>query len=581
VRDAADLRDLLARIDGRGYRAYKDLLGSYQLGDCELHVDHVQGDPFAAPSKLRLRVPAAVAGFDAALSDGSIRRVALEDFLAREARGVLAPARRGGRGSGKSGLIAIDAGGQEVLERTAVVIDPDFVEARLSVGLPAAGRRVLGREAERLLLGDLPDLAGRALDAGALDPERMQGFVEAIEDQEHLRAQLEGAGLVGFLADGSVLPRESGASDRPLRDGAVLLEAPPELRRELGLPRRAGAAARTLTGLGIPEGVTLIVGGGYHGKSTLLRALERCVYPHVPGDGRERVVCRNDAVKIRAEDGRRVEQCDISAFIDGLPHGRSTTAFCSEDASGSTSQAANIVEALEAGAGVLLLDEDTSATNFMVRDARMQALIAKDHEPITPFVERVRELWEGHGVSSVLVMGGCGDYLDVADTVIEMRNFLPRNVTDAARRVAAQQPSARRREAAGPVHRAAARAPLPESLDPSHGRRDVKIDARSAHELGYGRETIDLRALEQLVDRSQTRATGFALELARRSFFDGETTLAEVLDALEQRIEQAGLDVLDPGHARGPRHPGDFARPRRFEIAAALARLRTLRMRQR
>lgn len=580
MRDAATLRDLLARIDGRSYRAYQDLHGSYQLGDRELHVDHVQGDPFAAPSRVRLRVPAAIAGFDRALHAGSTRRVALEDFLAREAHRVLTPARGGGRGSGKSGLIAIDAGAQEVLERTAVVVNDDFIEARLSVGLPAAGRRVLGREAELLLLRDLADLADRVLDAGAIDPQALRHFIEVIEEQELLRAQLEGAGLVGFLADGAMLPRESGASDRPLRKDAVALEAPPGLRCELTLPKRAGAAARAVPGLGIPEGVTLIVGGGYHGKSTLLRALERSVHPHIPGDGRERVVCRSDAVKIRAEDGRRVEQCDISAFIDELPYGRSTTAFCSDDASGSTSQAANIVEALEAGAGVLLLDEDTSATNFMVRDARMQALVAKAHEPITPFVDRVRELWESHSVSTVLVMGGCGDYLDVADTVIEMRNFTPRDVTAEAHRVAARQPSQRRREVAQPVHRAASRAPLPTSLDPRRGRRDVHIDARSALELGYGKESIDLRGLEQLFDRSQTRAIGYALELARRTLFDGETPLAEVLDALDERIDQAGLDCLDPGHARGPRHPGDLARPRRYEIAAALGRLRTLRMRQ-
>jgi predicted ABC-class ATPase len=581
VPDAADLRDLLARIDGRSYRAYKDLRGSYQLDGCELHIDHVQGDPFASPSRVRLRIPAEIAGFDPALYEGSVRRIALEDLLAREARRALRPARGGGRGSGKSGLVTIDAGGQEVLERTAVVVDPAFVEARLAVGLPAAGRRILGREAERLLLGDLPGLAEQALRSIALDPASVRDFVETVEDQEHLRGQLEGAGLVAFLAVGSVLPRESGASDRPLREGAVALAVPPELRVELTLPARRGAEPSPIVGLGVPEGVTLIVGGGYHGKSTVLRALERSVHPHIPGDGRERVVCRSDAVKIRAEDGRRVEQCDISAFIADLPYGRSTAAFCSDDASGSTSQAANIVEALEAGAGVLLLDEDTSATNFMVRDARMQALVAKEHEPITPFLDRVRELWDGHGVSTVLVMGGCGDYLDVADTVIEMRSFEPRDQTAEARRIAESQPSQRRRESTGAFHRAASRVPLAESLDPSRGRRDVKIDARGREELSYGTESIDLRALEQILDRSQTRAIGYALELARRELLGGESTVPEILDALDERMDQGGLDVLDPGHARGPRHPGDFARPRRYEIAGALARLRSVRMRQR
>jgi predicted ABC-class ATPase len=331
-------------------------------------------------------------------------------------------------------------------------------------------------------------------------------------------------------------------------------------------------------GLGVPEGITLVVGGGYHGKSTLLRALERGVYPHVPGDGREAVVTRGDAVKIRAEDGRRVERVDVSAFIGRLPGARAADAFSSEDASGSTSQAANIVEALEAGSRLLLLDEDTSATNFMVRDARMQALVAKEHEPITPFVDRVRELADSHGVSTVLVMGGSGDYLDVADTVLEMRDWQPRVVTEAAREVARAHPTGRKAERTGPFTLPAPRAPVPGSLDASKGRREVRISVQGRELLEFGVEKIDLRAVEQLVDPSQTRAIGFLLDQARRRFIDGKAGLPEILDAVEALLEERGLDVLDPLTERAPRHPGDFARPRRYEIAAALNRLRSLRV---
>jgi predicted ABC-class ATPase len=575
MRGEAELRAILGRIDGQAYGAYRDVAGSFRLGGVELSIDQVQPDPFAAPSRVRLRLPMGDARFEPALFEGRVRRVALEDYLARGLAREIARRRRGA-GEGKSGVVAIDAGGQEVLERTAVAVRPDYVEARLSVGLPAEGRRVLGWEAAKLLGDELRQLARLALRASALPPREAADFVGCVEDQEHLRGQLRERGLVAFLADGSRLPRESGASDKPLA-GALPLRAPDGLRVELALAPRGGAR-RSAVGLGIPEGLTLVVGGGYHGKSTLLRALERGVYAHVPGDGREAVVTRPDAVKIRAEDGRRVERVDVSTFIGRLPGSRASEAFSSEDASGSTSQAANIVEALEAGSRLLLLDEDTCASNFMVRDARMQALVPKEHEPITPFVDRVRELREAEDVSTVLVMGGCGDYLDAADTVIEMRDWQPRLATGAAREVARAHPTGRRPERAAPFVRPAPRAPVPGSLDASKGRREVRIAVHGRELLEFGVEKIDLRAVEQLVDESQARAIGFLLDQARRRFVDGRTGVAEILDALEALLDERGLDALDPLAERAPRHPGDFARPRRYEIAAALNRLRSLRM---
>jgi len=593
MRRASDLRQTLARIDGRGYKAYKDLRGDYALGALEalegvrgasLHVDHVQGDPFAAPSRLRVRVPLEETGLDAALLATPVRRLALADVLARRVHRA-AGRYRGGRGSGKSGVVRVDAGAQEVLERTACVVTDDWVEARLDVGLPAAGRRVLGREAEELLCSDVPAAAHAGLVAAPGDAADLEAFVACVENQEQLRALLPEHGLVAFVADGAVLPRESGASDRPLRGADVVPFASPESMRVTlplanPIPSPDGGTLRELTGLGIPRGVTLVVGGGYHGKSTLLRALERGVYPHVPGDGRETVVSDPGLVKIRAEDGRRVERVDIGAFIRDLPGGRETSAFRSDDASGSTSQAANIVEALEAGATGLLLDEDTSATNFMVRDGRMQALVHREDEPITPFLDRVRELHDVAGVSTVLVMGGCGDYFDVADHVLLLREYVPHDATGDARRVAAEHPSTRRREAPEPLGAVVHRVPEAESFDASRGKREVKIDAAGRDTLRYGRETLELRGLEQLVDPSQTRAVGHAIHLATERFMDGKATLAEVLDALERLFDAEGLDGLDPFHRAG-RHPGHYARPRRFELAGAINRLRTVRMRQR
>ncbi len=578
------LRRLLQRIDGRGYKAYKELAGGYRFADFTLFVDHVQGDPFASPSKIRVRVESSQAGFPPLLFDNPVRRLALEDYLARAVRKAIRRFARGSRGMGKSGLISIDAGGQEVLQRTATVVREAWVEARLQIGLPARGRTVLGREAEAMLCQELPQIVKQALFWEHLPQAEVRRFVECIENQEFIRDQLEERGLVAFVADGAILPRESGASDRPMAgEQATLFRAPESLRVSFSLPNpivRNGAEIREISGLGIPRGITLIVGGGYHGKSTLLRALERGVYPHIPGDGREYVVTLAEAVKIRAEDGRRVEQVDISPFINNLPNGRSTTRFCTDDASGSTSQAANIIEAVEMGARLLLLDEDTSATNFMIRDARMQALVHKEDEPITPFLDRVREMYHNMGVSTVLVMGGSGDYLEVADTVIMMRNFLPREVTSEAKKVVEQFPTRREREDGHPFRETTPRIPLPQSFDPSRGKKEVKIDAKSRDLILFGREPIDLRQVEQLVDLSQTRAVGYAIHLAVQRFMDGKRTLREVVAQVERFFDQYGLDELDPFH-RAERHPGNFARPRRFEIAAAINRLRTVRMRQR
>jgi predicted ABC-class ATPase len=462
------------------------------------------------------------------------------------------------------------------------VVTGDWIEARIQVGLPAAGRTVLGRQAETLLCSELPRIVDLALVWTNLGPDlqkEIRDHVDCVENQVHIRNQLDGLGLIAFVADGAVLPRESGASDRPLKHQAIPFRSPESLRVRISLPHPLSDSSESIAGMGIPRGVTLIVGGGYHGKSTLLKALERGIYPHIPGDGREYVVTRGDAVKIRAEDGRRVEQVDISPFITDLPYDRSTTAFSTDDASGSTSQAANIIEALEIGATVLLLDEDTSATNFMVRDSRMQSLVQKAHEPITPFLDRVRELSEKLGISTILVMGGCGDYFETADTVIMMRDYLPQEVTREAREIAERQPSGRAVETSRALTAPTPRIPLSRSFDPSRGRRDVKIDVKALDLILYGRERIDLRGVEQIVDMSQTQAIGHAIHLAAGRFMDGKATLSAVVDEVEALLDREGLDLLDPFHRR-EHHPGTYALPRKHEIAAAINRLRTVRMHQ-
>jgi predicted ABC-class ATPase len=562
-----DLEQLLKKLEGRGYKAYKDLGESYAFPDFLLRIDHVQGDPFAEPSRMRVIVPQGVADLPPASLSTPAGRMATADFLNRTFAEALRQ-QSTDRGSGRSGELTILQPSQIVLPRTSLIVHPDgAAEARFRAGLPARGRTILGDEAAMLLCQKLPQAVRVGLFGSTRDASALMAHIHAVEDAQALRAQLATRGLISFVADGACLPRRSGVDDRPLEgDRVTPFESPAGLRVTLDTPH-SGA----LEGMGIPQGVTLLVGGGFHGKSTLLRAVERGVYDHVPGDGRERVVTRRDAVKARAEDGRAVAGTDISNFIADLPGGEDTSRFVTANASGSTSQAASLVEALEVGAHCLLLDEDTSATNFLIRDARVQTLIRREAEPITPLIDRVRDL-AARGISLVLVVGGSGDYFDVADTVIAMEAYRPDDVTDRAREIARGMPSLRRAEARDWAE-ISERVPLPDTIDPSRGHRRVEIRAYAAERVTFGTEPLDLSAVEQLVETAQTRAIARTLAWARGTYIDGKTPLAAALEGIMQELESGGLDLIDD------RLVGDYAGFRVWELAAALNRLRTLRVR--
>ncbi|MEE8349646.1 MAG: ABC-ATPase domain-containing protein [Acidobacteriota bacterium] len=564
------LCQLLHRIDGKGYKAYKDLKGSYDFPHFVLSIDHVQGDPFSSPSRVSIQIPSARAGFPSQLFSNPIRKIALIDFLARQWDQAIQKITRGHRGTGKSGLFFIESGQQEVLERNCIEITAEMVEARFLMGLPADGRRILGRQAEEMFCDELIAIADQALLYENLSADSVQHHIDAVEDQEALREQLQQQGLVAFVGNGSTLPRRSGIDDSPLREGdagpVIPFSSPPELEIELSQPNRG-----SVRGMGIPEGVTLIVGGGFHGKSTLLQALERGVYNHIPGDGREWTVTIHSGVKIRAEDGRHVEKVDISPFITNLPYGKDTLSFSTEKASGSTSQAAYIMEALEVGSKLLLIDEDTSATNFIIRDARMQALVSKEKEPITPFVDKVRQLLDDHHVSTILVMGGSGDYLESADHVIMMDQYRPVVVTDRARQVIETFPTTRKPEGGPTFGTLPQRCPLAESFDARRGRRPRKIDTQGLKAILFGTTEVDLTALEQLVDIAQTRAIGAAMfYYAERCPQD--LPLKDNLEKLMTDLNQGGLDILSPYKT------GNLARPRIFEVAFAINRMRSLKV---
>ena len=356
MQTSAELRSLLSRIDHRGYPAYKDTKGMYQFPGYILSIDHVQGDPFASPSKLSIHVKGKTAAFPPELYKDRHQRITLQDELTRKFGRQAEQFAFKAKGSGKSGLISVSRCGQEVLERTACRLNPENgdIVMRFEVGFPANGRTINARELEKILFDFLPSCVRDSLFYKNLDPKRLRELIDLAEDQQYIREMLPKLGLCAFVADGSILPRESGVSSRPMK-GGVKFKAPEELKVTLDLPHKG-----RLTGMGIRKGITLIVGGGYHGKSTLLKALELGVYNHIAGDGREYVITDDTAMKIRAEDGRSIRKTDISMFINDLPNGKDTVNFVTEDASGSTSQAANVVESIEAGTSLLLIDEDMS-----------------------------------------------------------------------------------------------------------------------------------------------------------------------------------------------------------------------------
>ncbi len=555
-----DLRDILKRIDHKGYPAYKDTRGSYDFGDYILNIDHVQGDPFASPSKLSVKVKGSAAGFSPELYATASRKVSLEDNLLRSFGRQLKDFAGRASGSGKSGSLSVSRPGQEVLKRSAVSIDSSdgSVQVRFQVGFPAHGRTVTSYELIKILFDYLPICVEKSLYAKAHRPDRLRALAELADDRDYIRGELKKRGLVAFVADGSVLPRRSGVSQLPMQE-AVCFKAPEELAVTLTLPHKG-----ELRGMGLRRGITLIVGGGYHGKSTLLSALELGVYDHIAGDGREYVITDDTAVKLRAEDGRSVRGTDISMFIRNLPSKKDTKHFFTEDASGSTSQAANTVEAIEAGASCFLIDEDTSATNFMIRDELMQKVVSRDEEPIIPFIDRVTELYEHHGISTVLVAGSSGSYFHKADTVIQMKEYYPHDITAAAKREAANYPL--KGDDLLPVatpdfHR------IPEKFGSNKDDR-VKTKSFGTDGFSVNHENVELRYIEQLVDDEQVQALAKILVIMRERYFDGRRTLGECVELLCKEVEDKGFAAFGGASA------DNLAMPRKQEIYAMLNRVR-------
>jgi predicted ABC-class ATPase len=579
MKSDTQLRADINAIHHRGYPAYKSLQGAYRFPGYILVIDHVQGDPFAAPSKLHIEISGKVAGFPAHLYDTVPKRIALEDALTRRFGEQIARVSHKAYGSGKSGLISISRCGQEILERSAMELSPSNgdILTRIEVGFPANGRTINAPELIKILFDFLPECIVKSLQYKAWNPKQLEQIAQLCENQTYIREQLKARSLTAFVADGAILPRATGVSNRPMQ-GAVPFQSPGSYHVTMDVPHGA-----PLTGMGIPCGITLIVGGGFHGKSTLLEALEKGVYNHISGDGREYVLTDDTALKLRAEDSRYISNTDIALFINHLPGGGDTTSFSTEDASGSTSQATNVVEGIEAGAKVFLIDEDTSATNFMIRDELMQRVVVGEEEPITPFISRVRELYTKKGISTIIVAGSSGSFFHVADAVIQMKAYVPLDITAKAKAAAADFPA---------VHSdipfygtdvsdnllitASQGTPSPHRIPkPSHaltGNDRLKIKVFAMDGIQINKTTTDLRYLEQLADTEQLAALAYLLTYSATHYMDGRKNLTQIIDVLETQMNQKGLSSLTDSSYL----PTGLCRPRRQEIFACFNRCREL-----
>ena len=580
MKNSKELRQQLRSINRKSYPAYKGLKGLYHFGNYILSIDHVQGDPFASPSHVSIQISHRDAGFPIEYYKDTLTGTTLCDYLTRQFEKQVSQYSFRAKGSGKSGLLTVSHCGQEILSRTACEITEKGITARFFVGFPANGRTINATELEKILFDFLPVCIQKSFFYSSFDAKELQNYIELAEDQEFIRQTLPAKNLCAFIADGSILPRESGISSRPMK-ASVPFTSPDSLRISINLPHKG-----KITGMGIPKGITLIVGGGYHGKSTLLNALELGVYNHIPGDGREYVITDATAVKLRSEDGRFIKDVDISMFINDLPNKKDTRCFSTLDASGSTSQAAGIVESMEAGSHLFLLDEDTSATNFMVRDAFMQQVIQREKEPITPFLERAEDLYKKAGISTILVAGSSGAFFHIADTIIQMDNYVPKDITASVKKLCSQYPLPAVSVTDFQLphsHRIMSR-PAESSKRLIHNSRGNHSDSGAAKPerlktrisgtdgFSLGRQEIDLRYTEQLIDAEQTAALGLLLKYAVEHLADGRRTLPEIVQFLWKNLSLHGLSFF----TENQKISCGYATPRIQEIYACLNRYRGL-----
>ena len=561
-----ELKNIIQDINGESYKSYKSIEGEFLFNDYIFYVDHVQDDAFSSPSKMRVKIAQSAALFPDDTYFNRSREVALRDFITRRFYESIRTYSKADIELKESGSISIENPGQEILERSTAFIDQSYVEIRFTLRLPYSGNNVEGNLAEDILFNKLPKIINNSLLFENLDKEALYQHIKTYEDADFLRNELENLRLIAFVAEGSILPRRSDGSTLPIEmDRAVPFVSPNNLKMDVELPNKG-----QITGMGLPRGITLIVGESGQGKSTLLNALELGIYNHIPGDGREYAVSNPNSVKIRAEEDRNIENVDISAFVSNHSSGKNIHSFSSENAGDYVSQAANVTEAIEIGADVLLIDEDTSASNFLIPEQSSSEGNAEINETITPFVDQARNLYSGYMVSSILVIDGPGNYFDIADFVIRMTNYEAQDITLETKKMADKNRIPRNDIYFGTIPE---RIPLVESLDPGNGIQSIEISPKAINYIEFGSSLIDLSFIEQVVSINQMKAICKAIMYSKK-YMDGRKSFRQLTSLVMLDIERSGLDVLNPSLS------GEYAEFRKIELAAVFNRINSLKIEQ-
>ena len=416
-----DLARMLAKLEGKSYSLYRRLRNATIIyRDFKLKLTKIQGDPHAEPSIVEVLIPNSSHRFSSKFFEEK-NITPFTDYISRSLHSICK--KHSERcGSGNSCYIGIPKPGPWILRRSSVEVGENkSLILRFYVGLPARGRRVLGGEAVNIFRKKIPSIVKGIILLGEKDYEIMDHIVNYL-DQEYLRSWIKSKGYMFFVGNGSILPRESSISQKPLKN-AVKFLSPKTLSVKVKLPSN-----RVIEGLAISKGVLIITGGGYHGKTTLLKAIQEGIYDHIRGDGRELVVSSEKTVTVKAEDGRIIHHVNISSFIRKLPSGELTVDFSNLNASGSTSMAASIIEALEAGVELILFDEDASATNLLYKDEAMAKIISE--EPIVPLVNQLRSTVKKTCAGIVGVISASSIPLYVADCIILMEKYVPYDITE-------------------------------------------------------------------------------------------------------------------------------------------------------
>ncbi|MDF7807841.1 ABC-ATPase domain-containing protein [Pontiellaceae bacterium B12219] len=574
MKDKKEFYNLLAELDGQPFSGYQKLIGDFDFSRYVIKCAAINlEDEDAAHPVFSIRVPQTISEIPEYLFDTPVRRTAMEDLLLRRISDCISRIANYDQNGIARRHIQVSSPNQKILPRNALLLTKEYIEVRIEITLPfqtiiVDGEPLVsidGEMAQQIFFEDLPEIVSNSLLYCNIDIAEADEHVNNMEDADRLRQYLGASGQVAFVAEGALVTRLTG-SDLPDYERMSPVEAADELLDEVEVPH-SGA----VRGFGIPNGLTLILGESNSGRVDLMDAIAQGIYNHVPGDGREHVVTVADAVSIRAEVGRSIQQVDISAFASELLDGGNAASYSTKSAGSFTSQAASTVEALEAGARVLLYDEHSSSSTFLSSDTRVASLLGKSSR--NTLAARARQMVDELGISMVVAGSSLvAEFIPIADKILKIENFCISDITEEAKALNIVAPAPVNDTVNLSTMLSRSRWVMPSSIDPSIGREDLVIETDEVDFLQFGRSLVDLDAVRQIADADQARAIGFVLYYAKLRYMDEGYPMREILDLVDRDLSNEGLNAL----VRDIR--GDLARPRRYEVAAAINRLPAFRV---